>query len=98
VDAVLSEAMGTARSHDAAARPRLRVGRSSAEEIESVVAEVGADLVVLGASVRRVANRPFLGHTVEHVLEHLTGTTVVVVVVPEVATIGANEHIDRTTG
>lgn len=98
VDAVLGEAMETALSHDASAQPQLRAGPSSADEMESVVAEVGADLVVLGASVRRVANRPFLGHSAEHVLEHLDGTTVVVVVVPEVATIGANEHIDRSTG
>jgi Kef-type K+ transport system membrane component KefB/nucleotide-binding universal stress UspA family protein len=98
VDAVLDEAMEIARSHGVSARPQLRVGRSSAEEIESVVAEAHADLVVLGASVRRVANRPFLGHTVQHVLEHVEQATVVVVVVPEVAKIGADEHIDRTTG
>jgi Kef-type K+ transport system membrane component KefB len=98
VDAVLDEAMGTAHSHDVPARPQLRVGRSSAEEIESAVAEARADLVVLGASVRRIANRPFLGHTVQHVLEHVEQATVVVVVMPEVAKIAVDEHIDRTTG
>jgi nucleotide-binding universal stress UspA family protein len=98
VDAVLDEAMETALNHDVSARSQLRIGGSSAEEIESVLAEAHADLVVLGASVRRVANRPFLGHTVQHVLEHVEQATVVVVVVPEVAKIGVDEHIDRTTG
>jgi nucleotide-binding universal stress UspA family protein len=44
----------------------------------------GADLVVLGASLRNVDGRPFLGHVVETVLEHCD-TTVVVVATPKSA-------------
>lgn len=77
----------------------LRHGSSAGEEIESAVHDTGADLVVLGAKVRRVAGRPFLGHTVEHLLEHATEPTVVVVVVPEAvaSTATANDpHADRS--
>jgi Kef-type K+ transport system membrane component KefB/nucleotide-binding universal stress UspA family protein len=81
--AVLDEAVTAATSRDAEAHPLLGQGESAAAEIEATAREIGADLVVLGASARQVAGRPFLGHTVEHVLEHLTEATVVVVVVPD---------------
>ena len=37
-----------------------------------------ADLVVLGAQLRNVDGRPFIGHTVETVLERSDATVVVV--------------------
>ena len=37
-----------------------------------------ADLVVLGAQLRNVDGRPFIGHTVETVLEQCDATVVVV--------------------
>lgn len=63
----------------------LRHGSSAGEEIEKALRETSPDLVVLGATVRRVAGRPFLGHTVEHLLEHATEPTIVVVVLPDPA-------------
>ncbi len=98
-DAVLGEAADTASRHDVdSARADMRVGRSSAEEVEALVEELDADLVVLGASVRRVGGRPFLGHTVEHLLEHVTGAEIVVVALPEVSTVAVHEHADRSIG
>ncbi|MHB1853688.1 MAG: cation:proton antiporter domain-containing protein [Acidimicrobiales bacterium] len=56
-----------------------RKGPSAAEEILAAAEEAQADLVVMGSTVRLVDQRPFLGHTVEHILEHAAATVVVVV-------------------
>ncbi|MGH9301033.1 MAG: cation:proton antiporter [Acidimicrobiales bacterium] len=61
-----------------------RTGASAGHEIVTASEELGADLIILGSTVRMVDDRPFLGHTVEHVLEH-AGATVVVVVLPDAA-------------
>ena len=53
-------------------------GSSPASTLVSVAEEVQADLVVLGASLRNVDGRPFLGHTVETVLERCSANVVVV--------------------
>lgn len=96
VAAVLVDALAVADEHDIAAEPMLRRGTAGAE-IEAAVREMRPDLVVIGATVRRVGGRPFLGHTVEHVLEHVDSATVVVVVMPEVAVTETGEgHADRS--
>ena len=58
--------------------------------IVSAVDEVGADLVVVGATARLVDDRPFLGHTVEYVLEHCDATVVVVVLPDPVTSAGVS--------
>jgi len=55
-----------------------RSGPSPAEEIVAAAAEEEADLVVLGANLRRIEGRPFLSSLVEHVLEECNATVVVV--------------------
>ena len=55
--------------------------------VECAVAE-DADLVILGATARTMEGRPFLGHTVEYVLEN-AACTVVVVVLPDPALVAA---------
>ena len=49
-----------------------------AEEILSLVDELEADLVVMGANLRRPEGRPFLGHTVERILRDCDATVVLV--------------------
>ena len=58
----------------------VREGTSTADEILDLVRDVEADLVVLGATLRRLHDRPFLGHKVEEVLRHCDATVVVVTV------------------
>jgi len=58
----------------------VREGTSTADEILDLVRDVEADLVVLGATLRRLDDRPFLGHKVETVLQHCDATVVVVTV------------------
>ena len=55
----------------------LRVG-DPADEILALVAELEADLVVMGANLRRPDGRPFLGHTVERVLRECDATVALV--------------------
>lgn len=73
-------ALAVGRAVDAGIEPRtLMVEGPSAGEIlvDSAQAET-ADLVVLGAQLRNVDGRPFIGHTVETVLERCDATVVVV--------------------
>lgn len=56
----------------------VRVGSSPGETLVATARREAADLVVLGASLRNVDGRPFLGHTVETVLEQSDATVVVV--------------------
>ena len=77
-DAMMALAAG--RAVDAGIEPRtLMVEGSSAGEVlvDSATTE-SADLVVLGAQLRNVDGRPFIGHTVETVLERSDATVVVV--------------------
>ena len=60
------------------ARTLVKEGSSAASTLVGVAEEVEADLVVLGASLRNVDGRPFLGHTVETVLERCEANVVVV--------------------
>lgn len=84
-DAVLEEAVALAGQFGVGARTHALSGASVAEEILAAAEDVGADLIFLGATVRRLEGRPFLGHNVEHVLEHAE-TAVVVVATPDVTT------------
>ena len=58
----------------------VRQHRSPAEEIVRMAAEIDADLVVMGANLRKLDGRPFLGHNVEHVLAKCDATVAVVLV------------------
>lgn len=62
----------------------VRHGRAAGDEILAAAQEAGADVLALGATVRHVEGRPFLGHTVEQVLAQ-SDATVVVVALPEQA-------------
>jgi nucleotide-binding universal stress UspA family protein len=65
------------------ARAQSRAGSSTGEEILAAADDADADLVILGATVRRLDGRAFLGHNVEHVLAHAR-ETVVVVTTPDI--------------
>ncbi|MEO0495521.1 MAG: cation:proton antiporter, partial [Actinomycetota bacterium] len=68
------------RAHEAGLDPRgiLREGASAGEALVETARIEQADLVVLGAQLRNVDGRPFIGHTVETVLERSDATVVVV--------------------
>ncbi len=55
-------------------------GTSPADEILRLAQDIEADLVVMGANLRRVGDRPFLGHRVEQVLRDCDATVVVVLI------------------
>ena len=57
-----------------------RPGTSVALELLDLVHETQADLVVMGANLRRLRDRPFLGHTVETVLRRCDATVALVLV------------------
>lgn len=57
-----------------------RPGTSVALELLDLVRETQADLVVMGANLRRLRDRPFLGHTVETVLRRCDATVALVLV------------------
>lgn len=63
-------------------RTVVQEGSSPAATLVDTAESEAADLVVLGASLRNVDGRPFLGHVVETVLERCD-TTVVVVATPK---------------
>ena len=56
----------------------MREGASPGEALVETARIEEADLVVLGAQLRNVDGRPFIGHTVETVLERSDATVVVV--------------------
>ena len=58
----------------------IRFASLPAVELVSQASEIEADLIVMGARLRRLDDgRPSLGHNVEHVLEHASQTVVIVV-------------------
>lgn len=75
---VLGQAQGLARDMKVEARTVVRGGASAADELIAVAEEEECDLIVLGASPRRLEGRPFLGHLVEEVLARAEPTVVVV--------------------
>jgi Kef-type K+ transport system membrane component KefB len=96
--AVVEQARQSAAGKSLDPQVAIKDAASSGEEIERESARIEADLVVVGTTVRRVADRPFLGHTVEHLLQHVIEPTVVVVVLPDAQQAVADEHIDRRAG
>ena len=80
-EAILAKSTAMATELGVDAKTAVRSGVSTADEIVSMVDEIEADLVVMGANLRRLDGRPFLGHTVEQVLER-SDATVVLVLVP----------------
>ncbi|GEM_PF-51188 len=85
---VLKEAEALAHEHGAEnVQTNVRVGMAAGPEIVLAAEESEADLVVLGTTVRLIDGRPFLGHTVEHVLANCPAT-VAVVVLPDPSVAG----------
>ncbi len=76
-DALIESARARGADMGVAARTLVKQG-SAAPTLVATAEEVDADLVVLGASLRNVDGRPFLGHTVETVLESCPANVVVV--------------------
>ncbi len=71
-------AVGRAEEAGIAPRSSVREGSSAGEALVEAARAEEADLVVLGAQLRNVDGRPFIGHTVETVLERCDATVVVV--------------------
>ena len=78
VDTLVDAARARGAEMGVEARTLVQSGSSTASTLVSVAEEQEADLVVLGASLRNVDGRPFLGHTVETVLERCTANVAVV--------------------
>lgn len=91
---IVGQAVDHAREHEIAVSPNVRTGPSAGEELIREARERRADLVVLGTTVRRLQGRPFLGHTVEHVLQHAEAG-VVVVATPDSLVAGGVSHRDE---
>ena len=96
--AVLEESRQQAREKELDPDLIVRDAAFSGDEIDREAERIGADLIVIGTTVRRIGEQPFLGHTVEHLLEHVCGPTIVVVVLPDAQQAAADEHIDRAAG
>jgi Kef-type K+ transport system membrane component KefB/nucleotide-binding universal stress UspA family protein len=96
--AVLEEARRRADQKQLDADLVLRDGAFSGAEIEAEARRIDADLVVVATTVHRMDGRPVLGHTVEHLLEHVSGPMVVAIVLPDAQQAAADEHIDRESG
>ncbi len=78
VEALMDEAQARGAEMGVEARTLVSEGATAASTLVTVAAEQEADLVVLGASLRNVDGRPFLGHTVETVLEQCPANVAVV--------------------
>lgn len=99
-DAVLTEAKLLAQEHGVTPSvSRLTSdGGGAGAAIVSYATRIAADAVVVGTRVRRLGERPFLGHSVEHILEHCTDTTVIVIVLPDTHSVGdPDPFADRTS-
>ena len=79
---LLGEAAAWGEGLCARVRTETRTGASAGDEIISAAADLESDLVVMGATVRRLSGRPFLGHAVEQVLADADPTVGVVTVPP----------------
>lgn len=99
-DAVLTEARLLAQEHGVTpAVSRLTSdGGGAGAAIVSYATRIAADAVVVGTRVRRLGERPFLGHSVEHILEHCIDTTVIVIVLPDTHSVSdPDPFADRTS-
>lgn len=90
-EGVLREALALARQLGVEAGSEVRLGMAPGPEIVAAAEEAGADLVVLGTTVRLIGEQAFLGHTVEHVLANCPAT-VVVVVLPDPSLSESRRH------
>ena len=77
---VVAQAETLAKELGATTRTVVMEGTSPADEILNLQRDIEADLVVMGANLRRVGDRPFLGHRVEQVLRDCDATVVVVLI------------------
>jgi len=77
---VVSQAETFATELGATTQTVVMDGTSPADEILKLQRDIEADLVVMGANLRRVGDRPFLGHRVEQVLRDCDATVVVVLI------------------
>ena len=77
-EALMERATGLGAELGVAPRTMVVEGPSAAHCLVDAANSQEADLVVLGAALRNVDGRPFLGHTVETVLERCDATVVVV--------------------
>ncbi|MCY3861226.1 MAG: cation:proton antiporter [bacterium] len=77
---VVSQAETLATELGATTQTVVMDGTSPADEILKLQRDIEADLVVMGANLRRVGDRPFLGHRVEQVLRDCDATVVVVLI------------------
>jgi nucleotide-binding universal stress UspA family protein len=75
---MLSAANGYVADLGAHARTILRHGVSVTDELVQLAKVEDADLVVVGASIRSLDERAYLGHTIEELLARCDATIVVV--------------------
>src|SRR3954469_9309315 len=75
---VLEQARELADQHSVETRQTVREGTAAADELRAEAEQIDADVIVLGTTIRRLQGRAFLGHTVEHVLDHAQAAVVVV--------------------
>ena len=78
VDELVATATALAAESDIEPRTLVRESSAAGTALVEAARSESADLVVLGAQLRSVDGRPFLGHTVETVLEQSDATVVVV--------------------
>ena len=77
-DELVDRALDLARESGVEPRTLVREATSAGAALVDAARVEEADLVVLGAQLRNVDGRPFIGHTVETVLEQSDATVVVV--------------------
>jgi len=82
-DAMMAAAVQRAVESGLEPEQRMKDGVSAGEVLVEAARTEEADLIVLGAQLRNVDGRPFIGHTVETVLER-SDVTVVVVAQPRI--------------
>jgi nucleotide-binding universal stress UspA family protein len=75
---VLAEARSLAAEFGVRIRSEVRRARAAPEALLALATEHDVDLVVLGANVRQLSGRPFLGHGVEYLLARSASTVIVV--------------------
>ncbi len=83
--ALMAQAVDLAAEIGVRAHTTIRTGVSAGQEIVAAAEEIEADLVLLGARLRRLEGRPFLGYNAERVLDECDATVVAVIVPDEFA-------------
>lgn len=67
---LVAEAAGLGARLGVSVEPLIRVAPNAVDEILSVAASGGFDMLVLGTSTRPLTDRPFLGHGTSYMIEH----------------------------